>query len=53
MEIKTMSIVRHRYPAKESTPARADRVTIWLLVVVVVAAFMALTFGDAGGATLL
>jgi hypothetical protein len=53
MEIKTMSIVRHRYPAKESTPARADRVTLWLLVVVVVAAFMALTFGDAGGATLL
>lgn len=48
-----MSIVRHRYPANERTPARAGRVTVWLLVVVVVAAFMALTFGDAGGSTLL
>lgn len=53
MENMTMSIVRHRYPAKENTPPRADRVTIWLLVVVVIAAFMALTFGDAGGASML
>ena len=52
METKTMSIVRHHYPASQSTPARAGRATIWLLVVVVVAAFMALTFGDAGGSTL-
>ena len=48
-----MSIVRHRYPATPSNKSTAARFTIWLLVVVIVAAFMALTFGDAGGASLL
>jgi len=53
MENMKMSIVRHRYPASKSRNVGADRVTVWLLVVVIVAAFMALTFGDALGAVLL
>lgn len=48
-----MSIIRHQYPATKNRKPQADRVTILLLVIVVVAAFMALTFGDAGGAALL
>lgn len=48
-----MSTVRHHYPANNDTTPRAHRLTVWLLVVVVVAAFMALTFGDAGGAACL
>jgi hypothetical protein len=53
MEKNTMSTIKHRYPYSKGRKETADRTTIWLLVVVVVAAFMALTFGDAGGAGLL
>ena len=52
-EIMTMSTVRHRFPDSYKKNNRADRVTVWLLVVVIVAALMALTFGNAGGAPLL
>ena len=48
-----MQTVKHRYPAYKKDKPQADRVTVWLLVIVIVAAFMALTFGDAGGAPLL
>lgn len=48
-----MSIIRHRYPGYQKSKPRADRFTVFLLVIVVVAAFMALTFGDASGATML
>lgn len=48
-----MSLVKHRYPYSAEIEPRANRVTILLLVVVVIAAFMALTFGDAGGIGLL
>lgn len=44
-----MNTVKHRYPYSKNRKPVADRVTVWLLVVVIVAAFMALTFGDAGG----
>ncbi len=47
-----MSTIKHRYPYSKSRNSSTDRVTYWLLVVVVVATFMALTFGDAGGAML-
>ena len=47
-----MSTIKHRYPYSKSRSGGADRVTYWLLVVVVTATFMALTFGDAGGALL-
>lgn len=44
---------RHRYPhPMPSRQARADRTTVWLLLLVVTALVIALTFSDAGGASL-
>ncbi|MEW5874908.1 MAG: hypothetical protein AB1752_06995 [Candidatus Zixiibacteriota bacterium] len=49
----TMNTTRYRYsyPAR-SRQARADRTTVWLLLLVVTALVIALTFSDAGGMTL-
>ena len=38
------------FRARADRPARADRTTLWILMLVVVAAVLALTFGDAHGA---
>jgi len=53
LETTIMSTIHHRYPGYQNRKPRADRVTVFLLVVVVVAAFVALTFGDASGASML
>jgi hypothetical protein len=53
LETMTMSTIHHRYPGYQNRKPRADRFTIILLVIVVVAAFMALTFGDASGGSML
>lgn len=53
MEDQTMSITHHKYLSAERPETRASRASVWLLIIVVVAAFMALTFGDASGAGLL
>lgn len=48
-----MSMIRHRYPAYQKEKPRADRITVFLLVLVIVAVFMALSFGDAVGTSFL
>jgi hypothetical protein len=53
LETTIMSLVRHRYPGYQNRKPKSDRITVFLLIVVVVAAFMALTFGDAGGGSIL
>lgn len=48
-----MSMTSHHYTMSKSRNHGASRWTYWTLVLVIVAVFMALTFGDAGGASLL
>lgn len=47
-----MSTTHYKFLAERGPVKRASTVSIWVLIVVVVAAFMALTFGDASGAGL-
>lgn len=47
-----MSTVKYRYPARNGEKPRAGRVTLFLLITVIVATFVAMTFGDASGARL-
>ncbi|HWO58387.1 MAG TPA: hypothetical protein VNN55_12585 [bacterium] len=44
-----MNTVRHHYELPKRGNERARGWTYWTLVMVIVAVFMALTFGDAGG----
>jgi hypothetical protein len=44
-----MTSVRHQYSLRSHGTGRANPATLWLLVVVVVTVFLALTFGDAVG----
>jgi hypothetical protein len=48
-----MTSVRHQYSLRSRGIERANPAAIWLLVVVVVTVFIALTFGDAVGMGLL